>query len=105
MAQDEQKQEEYVYCLNCSHYFPNSSKLCPACGARNLLYVQHKDRITAGLLAAMFGLFGVHKFYLKQYGQGLLYLVFFWTIIPGVVGLVEGIRWLTMSDAQFQKRY
>jgi len=104
MAQVE-KQEEYVYCLNCSHYFPNSNKFCPACGAENLLYVRHKDRITAGLLAAIFGLFGAHKFYLKQYGQGLIYLVLFWTIIPGVVGLVEGIRFLTMSDAQFESKY
>ena len=43
--------EEFVYCLNCSHRFQNSLRLCPACGARNLLYVKHKDRVTAGLLA------------------------------------------------------
>ncbi len=98
-------EEDQVYCLNCSHRFSNKLTNCPACGALNLLYVRHKDRVTAGLFAAMFGLFGLHKFYLRQYGQGIIYLVFFWTIIPGVVGLVEGIRYLTMSDEQFWARF
>ena len=53
------------------------------------------------MLAVMFGGLGFHKFYLKQYWQGIVYLVFFWTIVPGVLGLFEGIRFLTMSDEQF----
>lgn len=99
------EREELVYCLNCSNRFPNSTRFCPACGARNLLYVEHKDRVTAGLLAVMFGWLGFHKFYLRQYGQGIAYLVFFWTIVPGVLGLVEGIRFLTMSDERFWVKY
>lgn len=97
--------EELVCCLNCSHRFPNNTRFCPACGARNLLFVMHKDRVTAGLLAVMFGLLGFHKFYLRQYWQGIVYLVFFWTIVPGVLGLFEGIRFLTMSDERFWMKH
>jgi TM2 domain-containing membrane protein YozV len=53
----------------------------------------------------MLGIFGGHKFYLRKFTQGIIYLFFFWTIIPAVLGLVEGIRFLTMSEAQFQQRY
>ena len=97
--------EEKVYCLNCSAQFPRSSRFCPVCGARNLLYVDHKDRVTAGLIAVMLGIFGGHKFYLKEYGQGVIYLFFFWSIIPAVLGIIEGIRFLTMSEALFQQKY
>jgi TM2 domain-containing membrane protein YozV len=47
----------------------------------------------------------VHKFYLGQAGLGILYLVFFWTLIPAIVAFVEGIIYLTMSDADFDAKY
>lgn len=36
---------------------------------------------------------------------GLLYLLFCWTFIPGFVGFVQGILYLTMSDHAFDMRY
>ncbi|PTE69283.1 XRE family transcriptional regulator [Staphylococcus devriesei] len=41
-------------------------------------------------LAFFFGSFGAHKFYKKQYGKAIIYLLFCWTGIPGVIGIVEG---------------
>lgn len=64
-----------------------------------------KNKVAAGVLGIVLGGFGVHKFYLGQVGRGILYLVFCWTGIPAIVGLVEGIIILTMSDAQFDARY
>jgi TM2 domain-containing membrane protein YozV len=64
-----------------------------------------KNRATAGVLAILLGDFGVHKFYLGQVGIGLLYLVFSWTLIPGLLGLLEGITFLTLSDEDFSRRY
>jgi TM2 domain-containing membrane protein YozV len=60
------------------------------------------NKTTAALLAIFLGSFGVHKFYLGQKGAGALYLLFFWTYIPLVIGLVEGIYYLTMKDEKFQ---
>src|ERR1700733_15103393 len=64
-----------------------------------------KNKVAAGLLAIFLGDFGAHKFYLGQTGVGILYLVFFWTFIPALVGLAEGIVFLTMSDYDFNVRY
>lgn len=63
-----------------------------------------KNRITAALLAILLGGLGIHKFYLGKSGQGVLYLLFCWTGIPAVVGLVEGILYLTQSDEEFRQK-
>ena len=63
------------------------------------------SKTTAGVLAILLGGFGIHKFYLGQIGLGILYLLFFWTAIPAIIGLIEGIRYLVMSDEDFARRY
>lgn len=60
-----------------------------------------KSRSTAAVLAILLGGFGIHKFYLGAWGWGLIYLVFCWTYIPAVIGFIEGIRYLVLSDADF----
>ena len=64
-----------------------------------------RNRVTAGLLAILLGGLGVHKFYLGQSGQGVLYLLFCWTFIPALIGFIEGIMYLSMSEAEFQNKY
>lgn len=64
-----------------------------------------RNKIVAGLLAIFLGAFGVHKFYLGKIGQGILYLVFCWTFIPGFVGFIEGIVYLAMSEEKFNQKY
>jgi TM2 domain-containing membrane protein YozV len=48
-----------------------------------------KDEVVGVLLAAFLGSFGLHHFYLKQNGLGILYLIFFWTGLPGLAGILE----------------
>lgn len=48
-----------------------------------------KDPTTGILLALFLGGVGAHRFYLKQTGLGILYLVFCWTFIPAIVAFVE----------------
>lgn len=64
-----------------------------------------KSKTTAGILAILLGDFGVHKFYLGQIGMGILYLLFCWTGVPGIIGIIEGIIYLTQSDAEFAAKY
>ena len=64
-----------------------------------------KNKTTAGILALLLGGLGAHKFYLGRIIQGLLYFVFCWTFIPAIVAVIEGIWYLTMSDADFNLRY
>ena len=64
-----------------------------------------KSKVAAGLLALFLGGIGIHKFYLNKPGQGILYILFCWTLIPSFIALIEGIVYLTCSDEQFNMRY
>jgi TM2 domain-containing membrane protein YozV len=64
-----------------------------------------KSKTTAGILAILLGGIGAHKFYLGKVGLGILYLVFCWTYIPAILGLIEGIIYLTSSDEKFYYKY
>lgn len=64
-----------------------------------------KNRIAAALLAIFLGDLGVHKFYLGKPIQGIIYLLFFWTFLPGLIGFFEGIIYLLMSDQSFEAKY
>lgn len=64
-----------------------------------------KSKTTAGILAILLGGLGVHKFYLGRIGLGILYLVFCWTYIPALIGLVEGIIYLTSTEEKFYYKY
>jgi TM2 domain-containing membrane protein YozV len=57
------------------------------------------------LLAVFLGDWGIHKFYLGQVGWGILYILFSWTFIPMVIGWIEALMYLTMSDKEFEAKY
>lgn len=58
------------------------------------------NKLSYALLALFVGGFGVHKFYAGKVGLGILYLVFCWTLIPGLVAFIEFIIALcTQADA------
>lgn len=61
--------------------------------------------MVATLLAIFFGSFGLHKFYLGQVVWGLVYLFLFWSLISMILGFIEGIIYLTMSDKDFEAKY
>ena len=61
-------------------------------------------RVTAGILAILLGTLGVHKFYLGYTTAGILQILACGGLF-GVVGLVEGIIYLTKSDKEFVRTY
>jgi len=65
----------------------------------------NKSKTTAGILAIIFGGIGVHKFYLGKIKTGILYLIFCWTYIPEIIGIIEGVIYLTSSDEKFYNNY
>lgn len=64
-----------------------------------------KSKIVAALLAIFLGGLGIHKFYLGKKLLGVLYLIFCWTYIPGILGVVDAILILTSTDENFMKKY
>jgi hypothetical protein len=64
-----------------------------------------KDRTTAALLAFFLGGIGAHRFYLGDTTMGILFLLFSWSGIPALIGLIEGIQFLSMTDEVFHYRF
>lgn len=104
------------FCHNCGQSLNSEQIVCLQCGVavgsgRGLsgavqgVVAGEKNRTTAGVLGILLGGIGVHKFYLGSWGWGLVYLVMCWTYVPAILGLVEGIMYLTKSDAEFSVRY
>jgi TM2 domain-containing membrane protein YozV len=75
------------------------------CTLRNCRTPSGRNRVAAALFALLLGGFDVRKFYLGKVGQGVLYLLFCWTLIPAIVGFIEGIIYLTRSDQEFAAEY
>lgn len=59
----------------------------------------------AAALALIFGGIGIHKFYLGKIAQGVIYLIFFWTGIPAIIGWIEGISYLAKSNEAWAQQY
>lgn len=96
------------FCSSCGEIIKTQAEICPECGvsqAGGMAGGSSKDRTTAGILAILLGGLGVHKFYLNETGLGVLYLCFSWTLIPAIIGFVEGILYLTKSDREFEAKY
>jgi len=100
-------------CNECNSQINMRAEICPFCGVRQFTPAYNegcrggggKNKMAAGLFAILLGSFGIHKFYLGEVGMGIIYLLFSWSVIPAVAGLVEGIIYLTMSDEEFDRKY
>ncbi len=72
-------------------------------------------KILAGVLAIILGGFGVHKFVLGYMKEGIIILVITLILgiltcgiagwVMGILGLIEGIIYLTKSDEEFYATY
>lgn len=77
----------------------------------NLTSDNENKRILSGVLAILFGALGIHKFILGYQKEGLIMLVISllsFGILAGVValiGLIEGIIYLTKTDEEFYQIY
>ena len=64
-------------------------------------------KLVAGLCGILVGSLGVHKFILGYTTEGIIQIVI--TIVTcglgGIVGLIEGIIYLTKSDEEFVRTY
>jgi len=99
------------YCSECGSTINAKAEICPKCGVRQARSSamgssgSTKNKWVAFLLAWFLGGFGAHKFYLGRAGMGVLYLLFFWTLIPGLAAFVEAIVYAIMSEEDFARKY
>lgn len=53
------------------------------------------NKVLYAVFAILLGDLGVHEFYAGYIGRGVVSLLFFWTGIPAIIGLIKGIVALT----------
>ena len=71
----------------------------------------NSNKLAAGICAILLGAFGIHKFILGYTKEGIIMLLV--TVvtcgiggsITGIIGLIEGIIYLTKSDEEFVSTY
>ena len=72
---------------------------------------EESKRVLAGILGILLGPFGVHKFVLGYTTQGIILLATtivtcgIGAAITSIIGLIEGIIYLTKSDEEFVYMY
>lgn len=72
----------------------------------NPRYQQENKKIVAGILAILLGYLGIHKFYLGYTKEGLIQLLLGLMLgLGGIIGIIEGVIYLTKSDDDFYQAY
>lgn len=101
-----------AYCAACGAALTSTSggfqqPGYPAPYAAGYAYPNSGKRVAAGVLGILLGGFGAHRFYLGDVLGGFLRLLI--TLVTcgagSVIGLIEGIIYLTKSDAEFDATY
>lgn len=128
-------QTQYITCSNCGSQNAATGGRCTNCGMSLPMphmpmqpaggsggqIPGAEKKIAAGLCGILVGGLGVHKFILGYQQEGFIYLgmlgvgliltfiscgiLGFVLIIPGIMGLIEGIIYLTKSDEDFVNTY
>jgi TM2 domain-containing membrane protein YozV len=66
-----------------------------------------EKKIVAGILGILLGGLAIHKFYLGYTKEGIIQIII--TVVTcgmgGIIGLIEGIIYLTKSDEDFVNTY
>lgn len=108
-----QKAADEKFCSECGAIIKAKAEICPKCGVRQLptpssfsaTAPNGKSKLAAALFAIFLGGLGIHKFYLGRVVWGIVYLLFCWTFIPAIIGFIEGILLLVMSETEFNRKF
>ena len=67
--------------------------------------VHNRTKGVAAILALLLGGFGVNFFYLGQIGVGIACIIFSFTGIPSLIGVICAIYYICMSNEEFDQKY
>lgn len=112
-------------CKSCGAQIADESTQCPYCqaavtrtptpsvsptGTINATKAP-PSKVAAGLCGVLLGALGIHKFILGYQKAGVIMLCItvltcgYGGLIVGIIGLIEGIIYLTKSDEEFTQTY
>jgi TM2 domain-containing membrane protein YozV len=113
-----------MFCSTCGKEIPAGAVVCIGCGrpASGVAHPIHPGemesveafagkKIAAGICAILIGTLGIHKFILGLTTPGLIMLLV--TVLTcgagalpmWIIGLIEGVIYLTKSDEEFYETY
>ncbi len=119
----------FVNCPNCSTQNINVSSHCSNCGSMlpNIgmpmqpmpppmphAKPEAEKKTLAGVMGIIFGGLGVHKFILGYQNEGVIMLAVYLggillcgipSLVMSIIGIIEGITYLTKSDEEFVATY
>ena len=104
------------FCPNCGKETLEAAVICVGCGVpfrqpSSSVNLGDSKKLIAGLCGILLGALGVHKFVLGYTKEGVIMLLItiltcgFGGMISGLIGLIEGIIYLTKSDQEFDQTY
>lgn len=64
-----------------------------------------RGKTISKLLSFFWGTFGFQKFYLGESIKGIFSILFCWTLIPTIIGLIDFIKIDLMNEAKFNSKY
>ncbi len=102
-----------MVCKNCGSEVSDQAVTCQKCGATltgpgSNAAAGSNNRVAAGICGILLGSLVVHKFILGYTKEGIIMLVislFTCGSVSGIIGLIEGIIYLTKSDEEFVRTY
>jgi TM2 domain-containing membrane protein YozV/DNA-directed RNA polymerase subunit M/transcription elongation factor TFIIS len=112
----EPSRSSHKYCSECGARLTRQARYCAECGASRterdpVRADANNKKTTAGILAILVGSLGVHKFFLGLTTPAVVMLLVtvltcgIGGIVMHVIGIVEGITYLTRSDEDFYQIY
>lgn len=119
------------FCWNCGVETDEGAIMCVKCGASlqqpsQMFQSPSDQKLIVGLIAIFLGCLGIHKFMLGYKNAGLVMListlggsllgsVLSFLVVPAIlllapigmtiIGIIEGIIYLTKTDTEFQQEY
>lgn len=114
VSQSEVHNRPKKFCHDCGSSIPGNADICPKCGveqgAGSSNDGANSNRIAAGVCGILLGALGIHKFILGYTSSGIITLLvsilgfcFYGWLVMHVIGIIEGVMYLTMTDADFQR--
>jgi len=103
-----------VQCPECKESVSDQATSCPKCGypikkasitTSISIEKPQKSRSLTIFLSLILGGLGAHKFYVDKPGAGFVYLIFCWTLVPSIFGIIEALEYLSMNEETFQQKY
>ena len=98
------------YCSNCrSPLIPlieyQTIQTVPRAPLTNWQAMGADKKIPAGICGILLGGFGVHKFILGYTREGIIQLILGFLGVGWIIGVIEGLIYVTKSDEEFVRTY